>query len=52
MKIGDVVKLKSGGATMTIEADMGSQKWMCVWWVAKDESFHHRSFHQDTLVLA
>ena len=51
MQIGDVVKLKSGSAEMTVETLWDSQKkeWRCVWWVKKEEKFEARVFSEGAL---
>lgn len=49
MNIGDVVKLKSGGAQMTVARKINEEEWECVWWVVKDEEFKARIFNSKTL---
>lgn len=52
MQPGNVVKLKSGGARMTIVKSVGTELWSCVWWVTKDEKFEERIFPTAALELA
>ena len=51
MQIGDIVKLKSGGAAMTVEAVWEPQKdtWSCVWWSPTQEKYESRVFPASAL---
>jgi Uncharacterized small protein (DUF2158). len=44
MQPGDVVRLKSGGAAMTIERQVDGNSVICVWWSQKEEKFESRTF--------
>lgn len=53
MKPGDVVRLKSGGADMTIEQlwDRSIPSWTCTWWVPSTQKYESKAFPEDTLEL-
>ena len=54
MKIGDVVKLKSGGPEMTVLEDYANesaQRWQCAWFVAAAGKFELAVFPQAGLEL-
>ncbi len=50
MKIGDVVKLKSGGPAMTIIADVNEKHFECQWF-DKDEKLQKAVFLKEALYL-
>lgn len=52
MKPGDVVRLKSGGAKMTIESRHDQGQWYCVWWSPKEENYEGRVFQETSLEQA
>jgi uncharacterized protein YodC (DUF2158 family) len=52
MQPGDVVKLKSGGAQMTIESRTHDTRWNCVWWNRQTEKYEERMFHEQALRIA
>lgn len=54
MKIGDVVKLNSGGPEMTVSEDFANesaQSWQCTWFVAAAGKFESAVFPQAALEL-
>jgi len=52
MKIGDVVRLKSGGPKMVVDSSQDAVNWFCLWFPTSgpQEGVACRaSFHKDTL---
>lgn len=49
MQPGDVVKLKSGSAPMTIEERLDRGRLACVWYSAEREIFESRNFEEAAL---
>lgn len=47
-KIGDVVRLKSGGPNMTVDEIMDDNFVICIWFNPKQEKLRQK-FHQDQL---
>ncbi len=51
-KAGDVVKLKSGGTSMTVQGDGTTEGWVYCEWLSSDGKKQGSQFHPDMLELA
>ena len=51
MKIGDTVRLKSGGTTMSVDAFGKGDRVVCVWFEHRGDKVHRASFAKAALVV-
>lgn len=49
MKVGDIVRLRSGGPRMTVEKEGAKGFWTCVWWDPAKSEYKRDGFPEALL---